>query len=139
MNASEAKDFICKTFEDAWVGVGLDPTVVKYDDVPGQKPAGDVPWARVNVQHADGNQSSLAGGNGTRRFRNVGTVIVQVFTPIGDGSVAEYDVGQAVLNAYRTARHTNLWFKGQRLREVPSDGMFAQTNVLAEFTYDDVI
>lgn len=139
MNATQAMDVICKVLEDKWTLLGYDLANIKYNDVPGEKPAGDVPWARVTVQHATGNQASLAGDDTTRRFKSTGTVTIQVFTPIGDGSLAEYSVGQEVLNAYRKAQNVNLWFRNQRLREVPSDTMFAQINVLSEFTYDDVI
>jgi hypothetical protein len=139
MTPEQAIDVITKVFEDAWVGVGLDLENVKYSDVPGQKPAGEVPWARVTVMHATGNQKSLSNAIGKRRFRATGTVIAQIFTPIGDGSVAEYGIAQAVLTAYRIAQDPDVWFRNTRLNERPSEGSFAQTNVLSEFVYDDVI
>lgn len=139
MTADQAIDAIYAIFRTAWINSGQDGSLIKYTDVAGEKPAGELTWARVTVAHATGNQSTLAGGNGTRRFRNVGTVTIQIFTPIGDGSVAEYGTAQAILSAYRRAQDVEVWFRNVRLREMPSDGAFAQTNVLSEFTYDDVI
>jgi len=139
MTFQEAIDFMDNLFKTTWTGLGFDINNVKWDDVPGQKPTGEVTWARVIVRHASGNQSTLSSGTGIRRFRRTGLFMAQIFTPIGDGSVAEYSVSQSVVNAYQSAQNDNLWFRNVQMREVGSaDGAFAQTNVLADFIYDDV-
>jgi len=140
MNATEAVDAMGKIFRDKWIALSYPESRVKWTNVPGEKPTGELPWARVIVQHVTGNQASLRGGIGTRRFRATGFITCQIFTPIGDGSVASYDVGQSIQDAFRVAQHSNLWFKNIRFREVDSgDAVFVQTNVIADFSYDDVM
>jgi hypothetical protein len=133
MTPEEAEDIILGIFKTAW-----DPNPAVYDDVPGNKPAGDVIWARATVKHATGRQSSLGNAGGKRRYTFEGTVTVQVFSPVGDGSTAGLDAAKVVLNAYEDARNPDVWFRDARLNEVGSSGAFDQINVLATFSYDDV-
>ena len=135
MTPAQAVDVILGVFKAAWDGTGF-PAV--YDDVPGKKPTSETVWARATVRHATGNQSSIGGDVGSRRYTSRGTVFVQIFAPVGDGSTACYAAAQLVLNAYRDARNPDVWFTEQRMREVGSDGAFEQINVLATFSYDDV-
>lgn len=133
MSPEAAVDIILGIFKAAW-----DPRQAEYEDVPGHKPASDVTWARATVRHATGNQSSLGSDTGTRKFTDEGTVIIQVFSPVGDGSTASRAAAEVVLNAYRDARDPNVWFRDAKLNEVGSDGAFYQTNVTATFSYDTV-
>lgn len=138
MTAEEAMTYIESILMTSWAFLNFNLSSVKFGDVPGEKASSDLPWARVTIQHVNGNQKSLANFEGSRRFTNSGILTIQVFTPIGDGLVSEYRVGQFIRNAYRKAQHSNLWFRNVRLSEQPSDGAFAQINVLADFSYDDV-
>lgn len=132
MTPEEAEDIILGIFKTAW-----DPRPAVYDDDPGNIPTGEVVWARATIRHATGRQSSLAGAIGTRRFTDEGTVFVQVFAPVGDGSTACMAAAREVQNAYRDAR-SRVWFRDVRLNEVGASGAFYQINVLATFSYDDV-
>lgn len=134
MNFREARDYINKVFKDVW------PLAypVRWTDVPGDTPTGNTVWARVIIRHADGRQSSLADDTGQKRWLREGTVFIQVFAPVGDGSAAGYDAAQLVVNAYQAAKHCNVWFRNVRMNEVGNSGSFEQINVLATFSYDDV-
>lgn len=135
MTSQEAKDAMLAIFKAAWDLTGYP---AKYEYVPGEKPTTQTPWARVNVRHYVGRQSSLGGGNGSIRYTETGTITVQVFAPVGDGSKACYAAAQIVKNAFRDARHPSVWFTSVRMTEVGADGAFDQINVLATFSYDDV-
>lgn len=135
MTFDEARDIILKVFKDAWDPTGFPVT---WTDVPGSAPTSETVWARATIRHATGAQASLAGENGARRWARTGTVYIQVFAPVGDGSKAGYEAAQIVVNAFQASRHENVWFRDVRMNEVGTSGAFEQLNVLATFSYDDV-
>jgi len=142
MTATEAEDEILGIFKEAWDTTGF---VAKYNDIPEKEVPDtedgvDSPWARATVLFAPtGGQASLAGEQGARRWNQNGTVIVQVFAPVGDGKQKLREMAQLVVNAYREVRGTQVWIRNPRMRDVQSEGgAFSQMNVLADFQFDDV-
>lgn len=135
MTYDEARDIINTVFLNAW---GATNFPVVWRDVPGSVPTSETPWARVTLRHATGRQASLAGESGAQRWERTGTVFVQIFSPIGDGSKKGYELAQLVTNAYQSARGSDVWFRNVRINELGSDGAFESFNVLADFSYDDV-
>lgn len=135
MNSNEARDQILGVFKDAWDDTGY-PAL--YTDIPGGIPQEEGPWARALVRHVTGQQASLAGESGARRWRETGIVIVQVFAPVGDGMVRVYELAQLVKNAFRDAKNLDVWFRNTRIKEVGTSGSFEQINVTTDFIYDDV-
>lgn len=119
----------------AWAPSGYP---MQYTDVGGAPPDIQTPWARVILRHVSGGQASLAGADGTSRWYNQGTLFVQVFAPVGDGSTAAYDAAQIILDALRGARAGAVWFRNPRINEVGTSGAFEQVNVISEFTYDAI-
>lgn len=135
MTPEQAVDAILDIFKAAWDPTGFP---AYYTDKGGEKPTSETVWSRATIRHATGNQSSLAGEVGTRRFTDTGALIVQVFAPVGDGSTECYRAATLVRDAYRDAKHPNVWFREQRIQEVGGDGAFFQINVLVTFSYDNV-
>lgn len=135
MTPEEACDAILAVFKAAWDTTEY-PAV--YDDIPGQKPTSATVWARATIRHATGGQRSIGGDVGSRRFSYEGTVIVQVFAPVGDGSTACYQAAALVRDAYCDARHPRIRYQDVRLNEIGQSGSFTQTNVLATFSYEDM-
>lgn len=135
MTPEAAIDTILSIFKAAWDPTGFP---AYYTDKAGEKPTSETVWARAIVRHATGAQASLSGEAGTRRYTDEGTVFVQVFAPVGDGSTACYAAARIVQNAYRDARNADVWFRDVTLNELGADGAFEQINVQATFSYDDV-
>lgn len=135
MTPEQAVDAILDIFKAAW---DLTGHIAIYDDKPGEIPPSETPWARVTIKHATGGQSSLSGASGTKRFTERGNLFVQIFTPVGDGSTACYQLAKLVRDAYRDARDPDVWFRNVFLEEIGISGAFRQTNVRATFTYDEV-
>lgn len=130
-----ARDKIVAVISNAWTPTG-NPIV--FTDVPGDVPATQTVWARVILRHATGDQSTLAGPiTGCVRHTNQGTVFVQVFAPIGDGSTSAYEAAKIVTDAFKASQDSNVWFRRVRINEVGTRGAFEQINVLADFTYDE--
>lgn len=133
---SEARDIICKVFKDVWDATGYP---VFYTDIPSAVPPSNCIWARVILRHGEGKQASLTGpANGEQRWCNEGTVFVQIFAPVGNGSSDAYDAAQIVLNAFRDASGLEVWFRKSRINEIGTSGAFEQINVLSDFTYDEI-
>ena len=135
LTALEARDVILGIFKAAWDGTGY---IAQYNDKTGEIGTSEAPWARATLQHTTGSQSSLTGASGTKRFTETGLVFIQVFAPVGDGSTRCYELAQLVKNAYRDARHLEVWFRNVHLEEVGISGAFDQINVISTFSYDEV-
>ncbi len=117
--------------------------VVLWPDRPGQSPVSDSSspksWARVTIQHGLRRQSTLSGGAGNRRFTASGVVTIQLFSPASDGLQDQDTKAQALRNAFEGVSTPNgVWFRNARSNEVGQDGAWHQTNVLADFEYDEV-
>ena len=127
-----------KAAVDAVVGL-----VAIWDDTKASPPSGDdadpQPWVRVLIRHVDGFQSSLVGEAGNRRFTRLGLLTMQLFTPFGGGLAENDSIASALRAAVEGVSTPNgVWFRNARVAEVGQDGPWFQTNVLAEFEYDEL-
>jgi hypothetical protein len=135
LTPSEAQDEILAIFKTAWDDTGY--TAI-YGDLPGTVPDAQEPWARVTFIHTIGGQSSLASADRKRIYTNQGTLTIQVFAPIGDGNSKGMDLAHTVLVAYCKAHGGQAWFRNQQIRDAKPSGAFTQTNVLIDFSYDEL-
>lgn len=135
MKAEDAVDVMCSVFRDAWSAAGQQLDRVRWDDKPGTVPDDEAPWARVTIRHTGG--PTRAFGQGRALYSNIGTLFVQVFTPMGDANQQAYTLGQAVVTAFRNASNEGVSFRDTHLKEVGNSGAFEQINVLTNFSYDD--
>ena len=125
------------------VADGLTAFVAIYDDtrqdVPKAESSPLLSWARVLVRHVTGTQAALADFSGVRRFTKTGLVTIQLFTPTGDGLTLSDTLTEAFEAAVRTKSTPNgVWFRNVRSIEIGNDGPWFQTNILAEFEYDQI-
>jgi hypothetical protein len=135
---TQARDEILGVFKTAWdAGGGGAP--VLYWDTSQEKPDSGA-WARVTVRHAEGDQATLSGETGNRRFRHFGVVIVEVYTPTGDGLAASDSLALVAKGAFEgvTTSPGRVIFRRARINEIGQDGQWFHTNVLADFEYDEV-
>lgn len=118
----------------AWVNAGQDANLLAYENLQFDPPEDPPkPWARITVQH-DGGQRAL-----TRLFRRTGRITVQVFVPAGESRLELDQILDTVVPAFEDAgRVGESWFREVKLREVGSDGVYYQANVIAEFTFDRI-
>lgn len=119
----------------------LAPNVI-YDDSDKQPPDGEDPpptWARVVVRHGPSSQTALSDDSGRRRYTRTGTITVQLFTPFNDGLKSADDIASQLQGAFLgVSTPHGVWFRDVRTNEVGQDGPWFQTNVLADFQYDEV-
>jgi hypothetical protein len=113
-----------------WQGVESQPA----------SPDPTAPWARVKMQHATGGQKSLANANGRSRYVRSGFVVVQLFNVGGKGLVSTDQMVAMILAAYEGKTTTGgIVFRNGRFQEVGQDGPWFQTNVFADFEYDEIL
>jgi len=139
---NEAVDDMNDRFTDAWSTTGF-PAV--YQGVPPGDAAqaaidsnGVTCWARITVKHNISTQQSL-GGPGGRIFNRKGIVLMEVYTPTGDGLTQARNLGTILANAFEGVSTPNgVWFRNTRLNEVEPEGAWSRVNVITEFEYDEV-
>ena len=112
---------------------------IRYEDVSDVTQLPNGVWCRPSVRHATGEQASLSGGTGTKRWQRNGILTVQIFTPVGDGLSRAYDLAKIVGDAYEGyASPGGVWFRNLRVNEIGDSGKYSQANVIVEFEYDEI-
>lgn len=139
---TQARDEILDQFKTVW---DADPestgVLVRYPDKPSDPPSTQVPWARVTVQHnPTGGQVTLSGATGSRRFRRFGLVTIQIFTIFGEGLVKADELARVAQGAFEGVRTSpgGVIFRAVNAVEIGKSKEWFQTNVLAQFEYDEV-
>jgi hypothetical protein len=136
----QARDEILGTFRTAWLADSVSQSVpVLYSDVS-QEPPDTGAWARVTINHTTSRQATLSNETGARRFRRVGFVTVQIFTPTGGGLTLSDGLTTIAVRAFEGVTTTpgRVLFRNVRPIEVGQDGNWFNMNVVADFEYDEV-
>jgi hypothetical protein len=96
-------------------------------------------WARAVLQHSNAGTQSLKGGLGKATYERQGVLIVQVFTPSGQGLSEAYDMCKLLADAFEGKASPNgVWFRRARINEADKMGDYSQVNFIVEFSYDEV-
>lgn len=112
---------------------------VYYPDRVKTTPDGDTEHLRAFVDLTDEYQRTL-GSAGNRRYRIYGIVMVQIFTKYGDGQERADLISGVVKGAFRGVNTgpDAITFRHVRVIDVGHSGPHLQTNVVAEFDYDEI-
>ena len=78
---------------------------VQYDNA--EYDPGDEVWVRCTIR--PGSSEQVSTGGTTRRFRNSGLLIAEVFTPIGVGE--SYELIDTILDSFRAVTVSGVKFK----------------------------
>lgn len=106
-----------------------------YEDAPPASAlTGTTQWARATVQHAGGGQKGF--GDGIQKHLRIGTLCVEIFTPVGDGLTGQDTKCEQVLNYLEGRKSYPIWYRNIRAAEAPRDGGYTKTNVYADFEYE---
>lgn len=130
---------IVKTVVDASGSyIGYVPEI-RWPGAPvGPKPAKEKLWLRVSKRTITDGQSSLAGASNSRFFEEIGLVFVQLFCP--RNVAASLDNGRMLAVAIQLAFRDHspsgeIWFRGQRIVELPEEAEFYPINVIVQYTF----
>lgn len=146
LTLTQARDEILTFFRTAWIANNESQNIpLFFDDahkaVPGTADSNEapLPWARVTLRHGNFFQGSLSGSIGQRRFERNGILVIQIFTPLNDGLTTADKLSIIALNSLEGKNTTNgVWFRNVRVNEIGPDGNWFQTNIIAEFIYDEI-
>jgi hypothetical protein len=136
----QAKDEIQTAFRTAWLAADTsDEYPIRYWDVA-YVDTPDTPWCRLTVRHQDAEKVTLSNDVGARRFRRYGVATVQIFTFYGKGGSLSDDLATIAKNAFEgvTTSPGRVIFHNVRSQEIGQEGQWFQTNVLADFEYDEI-
>ena len=138
-NTTAARDAIYGTLKDAMAASAYSTIPIYYPDVVKDSPDGDDEFLRAFVDLTNEVQKSL-GETGNRRFRVYGMVMVQIFTKYGRGQVNADLISGVVKGAFRGVNTgaDAITFRNARVVDVGHSGPYLQTNVFAEFDYDEI-
>jgi hypothetical protein len=137
-----ARDDYYEKMSTAWAAAGEDPTFIQYEDRPSKQkfppPDDECAWVRLVFRHTFGQQTTLA-PEGSRRWRRSGVTTAQLFCPLGSSLRQPERLAKILNDAVEGVRtKTGMAFLNVRINEVgPVDHWF-QTNIVAEFEYDEI-
>lgn len=95
-------------------------------------------WARVSYKPNLRNQTSLA-SSGNAKYTAEGIVVVEVYTPTGDGGLLDRTLTALVETAFEGVSTPNgVWYRNTHTEPVGPDGVWWHSNVYAMWSYDEV-
>lgn len=95
-------------------------------------------WARVSTVSGGGDQNSLSDRIGQRIWNNTGTLYVECFVPIGSSATAHIELVQALVDAFRSANHNDIFYRRPKSVESKIDGGFLKQVFMVDYEYDSV-
>lgn len=112
---------------------------IYYPDTVKDSPNGDTAHLRAFVDLTT-EQPASVGGHQQRRYRVYGIVTVQCFTKYGEGQETADLISGLVKGAFRGVNTgaDAITFRNARVVDVGHSGPYLQTNVIAEFDYDEI-
>lgn len=116
--------------------VAVRPTVpIHYDNVPGDPPSASS-WVRLTI--IEGDSFQISAGT-TRRFRDTGIAIVQVFTALGSGDGEAREIADDVQAIFKGITVSGVIFRKPSASRIGPDGTFYQVNVTVPFQADEIV
>lgn len=95
----------------------------------------DSEWIRFTLNQGDSNQQTL---EENPRYRHLGTVIIQVFVPIGYGEGAVLELIDDVAAFFRGETIADFTFRAPQITTPGRDGKWYQKNITIPFLRDEV-
>lgn len=136
VNLVDARETMYERFRVVWGAT----SAYTFDSEDFEPPV-DTAWVRFAVRH-DGSTLECIGGSGDGGFntyQRTGRVVIQVFTPINEGTREADTLAQAARAIFEgtTLSGNVIRFNNVVVREIGPDGAWYQINVEAAFQYDE--
>lgn len=110
-------------------------TPIAWPNADFEEPEAD-PWVRLNIVTATSEQITT-GASGSRDFRHVGTVVVQVFVPRNSGDGYALELADAACAIFRGVTVDGITFTAPWVEQGPDDPKWKQVNAVCPFYRDD--
>ena len=82
---------------------------VSYQNVP-FTPPNNTPWLQAFIRFGDNAYATLLPTGGVGFNRQNGTLVVNVFTPIGNGTAANFSIAERVKDLFDRAKFSSIIF-----------------------------
>jgi hypothetical protein len=82
---------------------------VSYQNVP-FTPPNNTPWIQAFIRFGDNNYATLLPTGGAGFNRQNGTLVVNVFTPVGAGAAANFVIAERVKDLFDRAKFSSIIF-----------------------------
>jgi len=136
VTTAEAEEAIVEQFASAWNAAhsSIDFCLENESFTPDS----DKPWLRVTVQPQARVQESM-GPVGGRNFLSLGTVYVQVFTPLDEGTAQNRQLCDAVKDCFEgiSLGGGSLRLYAAAVRAIGPDDKWYMSNVATTFDFDE--
>ncbi len=134
-----ANEAFAQRFSDVWTPTTF-PFALENEKFTPPSVDSPTPWARMVVRHNAGTQDSL-GPAGNRRFDRLGSLLVQVFTPLQEGTRQSKELTQTVIEGFEgtSITGTTICFNDVIAREVgSSDDVWYMAVIEITFRYTEI-
>lgn len=133
MNFDTIENTLRVQFDGDWVAAN--PTIpISHEDVSFTPVVGD-PWIRFQIVFGQTSQIST-GRATTRRIRILGLIIIGIFTPMGDGSGLNNELGESAANLLELKNFSQIQMRVPRLDTIGERPPWYQQNVVTAFFTD---
>ena len=82
---------------------------VSYQNVP-FTPPNNTPWVQAFIRFGDNNYATLLPTSGTGFNKQNGTLVVNVFTPVGAGAAANFTIAERIKDLFDRAKFSSIIF-----------------------------
>ena len=82
---------------------------VSYQNVP-YTPPNNAPWLQASIRFGDNAYATLLPTNSAGFNRHNGTLVVNIFTPIGVGTAANFTIAERVKDLFDRAKFSGIIF-----------------------------
>lgn len=107
-----------------------------YQNMGGRKPDDGSPFIRVGVNF-NGRQQVSFGGT-TNRFRNEGTLVMQIMTPFEQGDAAAMTFADQTAPAFQSRTEDEVVWRTPDTFTAGRAGKWWQTNFVCPFYFDEI-
>lgn len=127
---NEAKEAITDRFVTLWGST----SPFTFDNEAFTKPP---TWVRLVVRHTGSNQETL-GRVLNRKYNRQGSIFIQVFTPIDQGTQQADNLAQTARDIFEGVSFNGIYANDAIIREVGPEGDWYQINVEILFFYEGI-
>jgi hypothetical protein len=140
MNDSAAYEAMMSAIAVAWAAAGQDADALIFEDTGRKRPDGNAlegeaeTWAFASFRTTSSPQETIGEG---RRYQVNGTLTVQVFVPIGSGTLGAKSIGDAMKASIRARSSLvgGVWMFSPTVLEIGPDGPWFNANLEVTIRY----
>lgn len=134
MSYAQAHTLIRKEFLDWWESNY--PAIQLTGDNEDFVPPDDEVWAVMTVIPGSPRLAGIGGDPSSRRWRVVGQLVIQLFTPLKTGVVVAEELVGSVQTKFQGRTIGNVIFREVALIRLGESGAWTQNNIVTNYQFD---